>query len=205
VTVTAEQYSAKPISRIGPNAVTRLAEAMRDSHGEDAVLALFRDAGVPHHLDSPPEHMVAEQDVTALHAALRARLPATEAASVAADAGRRTAAYLLAHRIPRPVQWVLHVTPPRMAAKILLGAIGRHSWTFAGSGRFTAEAGNPSTVTIEGCPLCRGATGAPSPVCDFYRATLETLFRTLVARRTTATETACEAMGDPACVFTLRW
>ncbi len=196
---------ARAEGRIGPNAVTRLAEALRQARGEDAVVALFRDCGLLHHLRSPPEAMVPERDVTALHAGLRARLGIAEAGRVAEEAGRRTAAYLLAHRIPRPVQALLRVLPPRPAARILLGAIGRHSWTFAGSGRFRAEAGNPTTVAIESCPLCRGTRGASAPLCGYYAATLETLFRALVARGARARETHCEAMGDPACVFTLRW
>jgi divinyl protochlorophyllide a 8-vinyl-reductase len=198
--------------RIGPNAVTRIAEALREARGEDAVTALFRDCGLLHHLRTPPETMVPESDVTVLHAGLRARLGLAEAAAVSEEAGRRTAAYLLAHRIPRPVQVLLRLLPPRPAARVLLGAIGRHSWTFSGSGRFRAEAGNPSTVAIEGCPLCRGAatrgaavSGAGGPLCGYYAATLETLFRALVARGARATETQCEALGDPACVFTLRW
>ncbi len=191
--------------RIGPNAVTRLAEALAASRGEDAVLALFRDCGLLHRLADPPRHMVPEREVSLLHAALRARHGPAVAAAVSAEAGRLTAAYLLAHRIPRPVQWLLRLLPPRAAARALLGAIGRHAWTFAGSGSFAAQAGNPSIITIAGAPICRGIPHAAAPVCDYYAATLETLFRALVSRRARARETACEAMGDPACVFTIRW
>jgi divinyl protochlorophyllide a 8-vinyl-reductase len=189
---------------IGPNAVTRVAEAMRAAEGEDATLALFREAGLTHHLDEPPGRMVPERDVTALQAALRHRLGAAGAARIGAEAGRLTGDYLLAHRIPRPLQAVLRVTPPRLAARVLLSAIGRHSWTFSGSGAFRAEPGRPSRVSITGCPLCRGASAA-EPACTYFGATLEQLFRALVSPRARATETECQALGAPACVFELRW
>lgn len=191
-------------ARIGPNAVTRVAEAMRAAQGEDATLALFREVGLTHHLQDPPGHMVPEADVSALHAALRHRLGEAGAARIGAEAGRLTGDYLLAHRIPRPLQAVLCVTPPRLAARVLLSAIGRHSWTFCGSGAFRAEPGRPSRVSIAGCPLCRGAT-ATQPACTYFAATLERLFRALVSPRARATETACQALGAPACVFELRW
>ncbi len=191
-------------ARIGPNAVTRVAEAMRAAAGEDAVLALFAEADLGRHLATPPERMVAEGDVTRLHAALRARLGEDGAARIGAEAGRLTGDYLLAHRIPRPLQAVLRVIPARIAARVLLGAIGRHSWTFSGSGAFHAEAGRPARLTISGCPLCRGARTA-SPACAYFAATLQRLFQALVARRTRVVETACSALGAPACVFEIRY
>jgi divinyl protochlorophyllide a 8-vinyl-reductase len=191
-------------ARIGPNAVSRLAEALGAEAGGEAVLALFEEAGLAHHLRHAPQHMVAERDVILLHAALRRRLGEAGAARIGAAAGRLTADYLLAHRIPRPLQAVLRVTPPRLAARVLLGAIGRHSWTFSGSGRFHAKPGRPSRVWIAGCPLCRGAA-TEAPACSYFAATLERLFQELVSPRARAAETACEGLGAPACVFELRW
>lgn len=192
------------IPRIGPNAVTRVAEAMRDAAGEDAVLALFADAGLGHHLATPPERMVAEGDVTRLHAALRARLGEDGAARISAAAGRLTGDYLLAHRIPRPLQAVLRWLPPRLATRLLLGAVGRHAWTFAGSGRVRARPGRPARLAITGCALCRGARTA-TPACGYFAATLERLFQALVARDATVTETACAGQGATACIFEIRF
>lgn len=191
-------------ARIGPNAVTRIAEAVRAVRGEEAVQALFAAAGLDHHLRSPPGRMVAERDVTALHAMLRERLGEADAAAIGAEAGRLTAGYLLAHRIPRPLQAVLRVAPPGIAARVLLRAIARNAWTFSGSGTFRAEPGNPSRVTIAGCPLCRGAV-TEAPACSYFAATLEGLFRALVHPGTQAVEIACQGQGATACVFELGW
>jgi divinyl protochlorophyllide a 8-vinyl-reductase len=188
-------------ARIGPNAITRVAEVLA---ADPRLHAIFRAAGIERHLAAPPERMVEEGDVTRLHAALRARLGVPEARLVGWQAGERTAAYLLAHRIPKPMQALLRWLPARVAARVLLGAIGRHSWTFSGSARFSCTAGNPTLVRLEGCALCRGAR-SDGPVCDFYGGALQALFRELVHARTRATQVACAAAGDPDCAFALDW
>jgi divinyl protochlorophyllide a 8-vinyl-reductase len=200
--------TAATAGRIGPNAITRVAEVLPGLLGEAGTRALFDSAGLGEHLRTPPQHMVDETDVARLHRALRQQLGHGLAAEVARQAGLRTADYLLAHRIPRPVQAVLKRLPAAWAARLLLQAIGRHAWTFAGSGRFTARAGRPCVLTITGNPLCRGADllpPSPLPACDFYAATFERLFQVLVHPAAQAVETACEARGDVACVFELRW
>ena len=190
--------------RIGPNAVTRMAQALDAAFGPATTARLFRAAGLEAHLDRPPTSMVPERDVIRLHRALRAELGDAEAAVISREAGRLTAEYLLANRIPRPVQWLLRLLPPWPAARVLLGAIGRHAWTFAGSGSFRVLPGRPLQLEIRGGPIGRAAP-AIEPVCDFYTATFETLFQALVSRRSHVVETACEACGDPACLFEVRW
>jgi divinyl protochlorophyllide a 8-vinyl-reductase len=186
--------------RIGPNAITRVAEAL----GRDAARGVFRAAAIEARLDAPPDRMVPESEVIALHRALRASLGEREAAAVTRHAGRLTAHYLLANRIPRPLQWLLRHLPAGASARILLGAIGRHAWTFAGSGRFRLLSGRPLRIEIAGGPIARAGPAA-EPVCAYYAATFETLFRRLVSPRTEVEEIACEATGAASCVFELRW
>ncbi len=190
--------------RIGPNAVIRVAEALRERDGDAILSRVFADAGLERYLASPPEAMVDEREVTRLHAALRAALGEGAARAVLRDAGLRTGDYLLAHRIPRPVQAVLKRLPARLASRVLLGAIGKHAWTFAGSGHFDADAGKPMRFAIAGCPLCRDAH-ASAPICDYYAGTFERLYRTLVHPQARASETHCEARGDDACRFEVVW
>jgi divinyl protochlorophyllide a 8-vinyl-reductase len=186
-------------SRIGPNAVTRLAEAVTERFGAAETAALFRAAGLFHHFASPPERMVAEADVVALHRTLAARFPA-EAEAIAADAGARTGAYLLANRIPKPVQAVLRVAPPWVAAKVLLAAVAKNAWTFAGSGAFEAHAGGGADVAVRGGPFADPREAA-APLRAFYAAVFAHLFRALVSPRTTA---AAET-GGGACAIRLAW
>lgn len=191
-------------ARIGPNAIIRVAEVLRADVGEATTTALFASVGLAGYLAVEPGDMVDETEVARLHQRLRSALGGEHAARISRDAGLRTADYLLARRIPKPVQWLLKRMPARLAAHVLLAAIRRNAWTFAGSGRFTAAAGNPSRLAIVDNPLCRGAA-APVPVCHYYAATFERLFRTLVHRNARVIETACEAAGGDACRFEVHW
>jgi divinyl protochlorophyllide a 8-vinyl-reductase len=183
--------------RIGPNAVIRLAEAAADSMGPACRDCVFRDAGLARYLEAAPDAMVVEDEVVALYAALAARAGA-RAPAVAADAGRRTGDYLLANRIPKPVQWVLKRTPPAFAARVLLSAIGKHAWTFAGTGAFEVAPG--PRVTVRGGPF--DAPGAAAePLRAFYAAVFERLFRALVSP---ATQVSATAEGG-ACAIDLSW
>jgi len=192
-------------ARIGPNAITRVAEAGAARLGADAIAAIFAEAGLSHRLAAPPERMVPEAEVTRLHAALRARAGEAEAREVGRAAGRLTADYLLAHRVPTPMQWLLRRLPARLAARVLLGAVARHSWTFAGGAEFRVAPGNPTRVALRGCAICKGGARSEGMVCDFYGAALERLFRELVHPNARAEQTLCAARGDAECSFELRW
>lgn len=186
--------------RIGPNALTRMAEALVEQHGDALMFMIFVQAGLEHHLREMPTKMVHEGDVIRLHAAVRAVLGADGARVASRRAGVLTANYLLANRIPRFAQIVLKLLPASFAAPPLLAAIRRHSWTFAGSGRFTATSGATLRMEIVCCPICRGAK-SDDPICDYYTATFEHLFRALIHPRISVAETQCQAQGATACVF----
>ena len=193
-----------PASRIGPNAITRVAEVLPARVGAAMTLELFAHAGLASYLRQPPERMVDETEVMRLHAELRSTLGLPAALEVAREAGLRTGDYLLAHRIPKPVQALLKALPAALAARVLLSAISRHAWTFAGSGRFSCRAGRPVVLEIRDNPLARNVETA-EPCCAFYTATFERLFRTLVRADAQVVEVACEACGDDACRFEVRW
>jgi len=192
------------VGRIGPNAIIRVSEALQRRLGGAVAAELFTRAGLSAYLAAPPQQMVDEAEARRLHSLLRSELGARVAAEVSREAGVATAEYLLAHRIPTPVQALLRLLPAAMACRVLLAAIRRHAWTFAGSGRFEAVAGPPARLSIRDNPLCRGQT-SEVPVCDYYAATFEHLFRRLVHRETRVTELSCEARGDDGCCFELRW
>jgi divinyl protochlorophyllide a 8-vinyl-reductase len=202
-----------PTARIGPNAVTRVDEALRQFGGAALARAVFERAGLEHHLSCPPAQMVDEQDVIRLHHALRALLDPIEVEHVARDAGQRTASYLLAHRIPGAVQAVLRRLPAPLASRVLLRAIGAHAWTFAGSGRFevrpggwraSSRGGRPVGLVLHDNPTCRGIH-TDGPACAYHAAVFERLFTTLVHPHARVVETACAAAGADACRFEVRW
>ena len=141
--------------------------------------------------------LMPEAPAARVHQALRLIEPEM-APALAWAAGERTARYILAHRIPKPAQRMLRLLPGPLAAPLLSKAIAKHAWTFAGSGRFSVV--DPLTFEIEDNPIVRGEH-SHYPLCHWHVAVFETLFATLVDPNLRCEETACCAMGAPACRF----
>jgi divinyl protochlorophyllide a 8-vinyl-reductase len=189
---------------IGPNAVLQLVTALAHAGLGATTQAIFAMAGASLWLEIPPATMIDELRVGRLHRAVRAALPSDRATEIMVDAGRLTAEYLLANRIPKPVQIILKLLPSRLAARILVKAITAHAWTFAGSGRFSAKAGLPTIFELRGNPLCAGEH-SDEMVCAWHAAVFQRLFEALVSPNARVVETACEARGDDRCAFELWW
>ena len=195
--------STAAAGRIGPNAIIQTAAALRERVGDPRALVLVRGA-TGYALDAMPSEMVDETEVNRLVHALRAELDPALFTTVLRDAGVRTAGYLMAHRIPRPAQWLMAALPAPLALRVLLAGIMRHTWTFAGTARVTLAhpAGQATRMVITRCPMCRELR-AEAPACHFYAATLEHLLQRLVTPGARVREVACEALGDPSCAFEL--
>ena len=191
-------------ARIGPNAIIQLLEAGRALSLERELASVFASAGEPDWIARPPAAMVEEQRVTRVHMAARRLLAPHDSAALLTEAGTRTADYLLAHRIPAPVRAFFHVTPRRLGARLLSGAIGRHAWTFAGSGRFRVTSLAPVIFEISENPFCRGLTIGGAG-CLWHQAVFQRLFQVLVAGDSRTEETACAALGDYCCLFETTW
>lgn len=191
-------------ARIGPNAIIQAREVMIEALGRQEAAKILTRAGLSAYVFEPPHEMVDEREVADLHVALRAALGEKQAARLAFEAGLRTGRYLLANRIPAPARFVLKLLPAPLASRLLLKAIARHSWTFAGSGRFEVIASDPAIVRIRDCALTRGLR-LQGPGCAFYTGTFEALFKALVSKRALARQTACEGRGDKACLFEISW
>jgi hypothetical protein len=123
-------------ARIGPNAVLQTLGALEDAEGHKMARRLHVLAAIP---PTPTDAMIPEAHFVALVAAVRETLPPARAEAVLAESGRRTAAYVSAHRIPGFAHTVLAGLPTRLALPALLSAIGQHAWTFAGAGVFAVE------------------------------------------------------------------
>lgn len=189
---------------IGPNAITRVGEALTRFGGAGVADRVFEAAGLLAYRREPPTEMVPEGDVARLHATLFRLLPEPDARAVAREAGRLTGEYLLANRIPRLAQRLLRLLPSTLAAHLLCRAIARHAWTFAGSGAFRAIPGRPTVLTLTGSRVSR-ALQTREPACDYFAATFERIFADLVSPRVRVTETECEAAGGRRCRFIVSW
>ena len=196
--------AASPSGLIGPNAVTRLAQALAARKGEIVSRAVFRQAGLEPYLATPPSRMVNERHVAALHSAMIDLLGPVAAADVSKEAGRLTGDYLLANRIPGFAQVLVRRMPRRMAAKVLVRAIARHAWTFAGSGDFSYSFAPGLTLTLKGSPIARSIQ-TDGPACAYFAATFERVFSAMLGLSVRVVEIACEAAGAKACVFRVSW
>lgn len=195
--------------KIGPNAILQVFAVLEEIGGPMQCNAVAGMAGLGQYLTAPPSTMVNEGEVVRLHRAIRACLP-HEAATAALDrAGRRTADYILANRIPQAAQWMLRRLPAAWAGRLLLRAISQHAWTFAGSGSFSYLIGQPTVLQLADCPACLEVYGPQEP-CTYYAATLEGLFAALVhpgARvrdQLTEQDPGTDSAGRTRC-FTLDW
>lgn len=134
-----------------------------------------------------------------VHQALR-RIEPEMAPNLSWAAGVGTGRYILQHRIPHAAQRVLRWLPASLSGALLGRAIARHAWTFVGSGGFRIA--GPLTFEIADNPIVRGET-SDHPICHWHCAVFQTLFADLVSPDLRCEETACCAMGAPACRFVL--
>jgi divinyl protochlorophyllide a 8-vinyl-reductase len=196
------QVHAGVDGRIGPNAILQTFDELVATIGPTRAEALLH-AATGRTAATLPLRMVDEAEVNAFAQHVLHDLGPL-GHGILREAGHRTARYLLAHRIPKPAQLVIRALPPRAGLALLLSAIGRHSWTFAGSGDFAYRMDDTPWVRVIRCPMCRGLH-AMAPTCDFYAGTFEGLMRALIARSAHVVETECEATGGSSCRFELRW
>ncbi|MBS0123870.1 bacteriochlorophyll 4-vinyl reductase [Thetidibacter halocola] len=184
----------EPEGLIGPNAVLQVIPVLDRAVGPAArTRVLARWGG---ELPDGSE-MIPEGEAASLHHVLRAEF-GPRAPGLAAQAGRGTAEYILAHRIPRPAQAILRALPASLAARALSKAIAKNAWTFAGSGRF--EVLSPWSFAIHDNPVIRGEA-SDETLCHWHAAVFETLYRRLVHPAARCREVACAAAGAPACRF----
>ena len=184
---------------IGPNAILQLVPMIERLGGPERARQMLARAGVFEMPDGTA--MIHERMAARLHQQLRLEEPEL-APCLSAEAGRRTADYILANRIPKPVQTLLRLFPAASAARVLSGAIARHAWTFAGSGRF--EVIDPWTFQIRQNPIVRGEH-SQTCLCDWHASVFARLYADLVDPRCTCRETDCGAIGaGHVCRFELR-
>ncbi|WP_083872986.1 bacteriochlorophyll 4-vinyl reductase [Agrobacterium albertimagni] len=183
-------------ARIGPNSLTQTGQALAALFGEKTARRIFDRAGIGHRYADPPGTMLDEREPQRLFAVLRDTLSKEDATHVLAEAGHRTGHYLLAIRIPKPARRLLPHLPTAITARLLVRAISAHAWTFAGSGRFSAEVRGwrqpVVQLAIQNNPLA-------TPGCPWHGAVFERLFATLTATHVSVLHPRCQAKGNDCC------
>lgn len=183
--------------RIGPNAIIQLAESARSQGADALVRNAFRRSGHGPWFETPPDEMLDEADVAAVHDALWCEVPPDVARGLVVEAGRRTADYVIENRIPPPVRYMLEALPAALAEPLLLKAIAHHAWTFAGSGKFLAFPDGLARFSIRANPLASPRAGH----CLWHEAVFTRMWQRLVSPRARVEELSCCGQGAPACRF----
>ncbi len=187
--LTDASVSGQP-AKVGPNAVIQLAHALEALCSVREARAVFARAGLLDLLDDPPAEMVSETVVSALYRALFDQFGHEQASRIAAEAGKRTADYVMANRIPALARLLLKALPGFCAAPLLLSAIAKNAWTFAGSGILTARKGRPHVIEIADNPLAIGR-------CAWQEGVFQRMFQVLVSPRVQVVHTdCCETRGQ---------
>ncbi len=166
--------------------------------GPGWAIHLSARAGLP---DPLPRDMVEEHFFARLVKVLFEELETEDAEGILAASGVGTGRYVLRHRIPGFVRLGLRLLPARLSLRVLLSAIRRHAWTFAGSSDFTARmTPDGAEFTLAPSLVCVTAQ-AGRPMGDYYARAVETLVRALVSSKARVTEEACTATGAERCRF----
>ncbi|MCB6176812.1 bacteriochlorophyll 4-vinyl reductase [Rhodobacter sp. Har01] len=185
-------------ARIGPNAILQTIAVLDHCEGRairDRVMAVA-DVAVP----PPDAGMLPEADCRAVHEAVRS-VTGDRAEGLLRLAGLATGDYILQNRIPAPARALIRVLPGYIGAWVLAKAIAKHSWTFAGSGKFRIASHLPVVFELENNPLA--PVFSDHPACTWHVAVFERLFARLVWPSVVVEEADCAAMGARVCRFVL--
>jgi divinyl protochlorophyllide a 8-vinyl-reductase len=163
-------FAVETGARIGPNAILQLLPILDQALGRAGRDHLLSGIDLP----PPDAGMWPEAACRAAHLAVWQGC-GDQAGAILAEAGKGTADYILAHRIPGPAKALIRALPAPLGARLLTAAIARHAWTFAGSGRFRVAARTPLTVEIAENPLA-----FPGHPCPWHAAVFARLYRALV-------------------------
>ena len=187
--------SADAIHKVGPNALIQTLSSVCALAGPVAHEAVLRAAN----LQSPPggwQAMVPAEQVNRLNSAVLTVLGHDDAAKALRDAGHRTGQYILDHRIPRLAQILLGRLPRSVARSLLLKAIAKNAWTFAGNADVRV---GPDWILIRDNPVCLGRSGYAG--CAWHTGVFQALFQAILKTDISVRETHCMGRGDAYCRF----
>ncbi|WP_207708764.1 bacteriochlorophyll 4-vinyl reductase [Heliobacterium mobile] len=190
--------------KIGPNSIIQTVAALKEKYGDEKADVILRQGGKGYLIDNLPSEMVDEKEFISLVHMLASSVGHTETKVILRRSGELTAKYLLKHRIPGPIQWLLKVLPAKQGLRILLSAISKNAWTFVGTGTFSYDSENEKKIYIENCLSCRGLHSS-QPICSFYEGTFEKLIQTLIVSKAQVREIECIALGAKTCTYQIQF
>ncbi len=195
--------AARGTGKIGPNAIIQTVAALREMFGDEGARAVLVRGGVGDLPDHLPHELIDEREFHALVELLIEQIGEERTNMVMARSGQLTSEYVFANRIPPVARIALRLLPPRMRLRLLLPAMRRHTWTFAGSGVFAYDLTPTPSLSIANGTLFDTSAMAAA-MCAYYRGAFEHMFRKLVCPHATLRELECQARGDRRCRYAIQ-
>jgi divinyl protochlorophyllide a 8-vinyl-reductase len=166
-------------ARIGPNSIIQTVGALETAYGKPEAEKILGKIGQGHWIGNLPTEMTEESKFHALVTSLEKEIGEKATAGILKESGERTAKYLLRVRIPAPFQKIVKLLPAGLAFRLLLFAISKNAWTFAGSGEFSYGSKPYPNIIVK-------VTFPSLPVVgNFYLGTFSALLTELVNPDTT--------------------
>lgn len=178
--------------RIGSDAVLQTLDALSEVGGVHLVQRIVDVAGLRYVVDQTLPDMVPQSVFSALVQSIEDMLPRSQVDLVAVKSGRKTGAILLEQYIPDMAQKLLRTLPKRVAGPLLLHALEKHAWTFAGSASVHHIDGPPLKLVIGSNPMANWG-------CLWQCALLETVFRHVISPDARIWQMACCASDSTKC------
>ncbi len=182
-------------SKIGPNSIIQTAQSLIDHCGIEVKNKLLDQAGLSKYISELPSEMVSETEFHAFVQVLLEDQGKLMTAEILQDSGERTAVYLLKNRIPGFFQTIVKPLPNKLGLKMLLFAISKNAWTFAGSGQFSYHISNESYIKVV---VTHSSNAA---VANFYFGTFKRLLGELIDSRIVLEIETLEAGDTIECTY----
>lgn len=195
--------AARGTGKIGPNAIIQTVAALREILGDDAARAALVRGGAGNLPDHLPHELIDEREFHALVELLLEQIGEERTLHVMVRSGQLTSDYVFANRIPVVARALLRLLPPRLGLRLLLPAMQRHTWTFAGSGVFAYDLTPTPSLSIANGSLFDTPAMAAA-MCAYYRGAFEQMFRKLICPQATLRELECQARGDRRCRYVIQ-
>ncbi|MBF0585829.1 bacteriochlorophyll 4-vinyl reductase [Prosthecochloris sp. N3] len=185
-------------AKIGPNSIIQTVAALEAKYGKAETEAILSRTGHQRLIGNLPSEMVEESRFHALVTDLEQDLGEQVMTHILNESGQRTAAYLLSVRIPGLFQKLLKPLPPGLAFRLLLFAISKNAWTFAGSGGFSYTTAKVPNITVR-------VTFPSIPVVGhFYLGTFTRLLKELVNPETKISASINRSGNSINCSYTCK-
>ncbi|NWJ45810.1 MAG: bacteriochlorophyll 4-vinyl reductase [Chloroflexi bacterium] len=197
--------SVHPSGKIGPNSLIQTVRAMRRIYGDEKARRILEEGGQGFLWDHHPGEMIDEGEFITLARMLYSNLGVQETLPLLRLSGNLTGEYVLANRIPKFAQRIIKFLPRKLRLKVMLNAIGKNAWTFAGSGKYSFTLSPQLQINLDESIIRHAISKANVPVCSYYTGAFETLLKTLVDAHIQVEEIECAIRGDSRCVFQIKF